>query len=181
MRVRRVRIPKERIAPAIGEDGEVKEEIEDKMDVDLEYDSESGMVMIKGEKGSPLNVIKAQSVIKAVGRGFSPQKAYQLFDDENFLEILDVTDFSGNSEKAKRRLKGRVIGRNGRTRELIEEYTGTSLSIYGKTISCIGISEDVEIAREAIEMLLNGTPHSAVYNFLENKRREEKKPLELWK
>lgn len=181
MRVRRVRIPKERIGPAIGSDGEVKERIEDEVDVELDFDSETGEVVIKGERGSPLGVMKAQDVIKAVGRGFSPEKAFQLFDDDNFLDILDVTAYSGRSEKAQRRLKGRVIGQNGRTRELIEEYTGTSLSIYGKTVSCIGISEDVEVAREAIEMLLDGTPHAAVYNFLESKSKEEKKPLDLWK
>lgn len=181
MRVKRVLIPKERIAPAIGSDGEVKDRIEEENNVEIEYDSESGEVTIKGEDESPLGILKAQDVIKAIGRGFSPEKAYQLFDEDMYLDITDITRFTGDSDKAKTRLKGRVIGRNGKTRKLIEQYTDTSLSIYGKTIACIGPPEKVKIVREAVEMLLDGVPHSAVYNFLENKRREEKKPMELWK
>ena len=123
----------------------------------------------------------ARDVIKAIGRGFSPEKAYDLFKEDMYLDVVDITRYTGDSKKAKKRLKGRVIGRNGKTRELIEDYTGTSLSIYGKTIACIGLPEKVQIVREAVEMLLDGAPHSAVYNFLEEKRRSEDKPMELWK
>ncbi len=167
MRVRRVQIPKERVAPAIGSDGEVKERIEENTGTELEYDSESGEVVIKGSEESPLGLMTARDVIKAIGRGFSPDKAFRLLDEENYLDIVDILPYTGRSKKAKKRLKGRVIGKNGKTRQLIEEYTSTILSIYGKTVSCIGPPEKVQIVREAVEMLLDGAPHGAVYNFLE--------------
>ncbi len=174
-------IPKERIAPAIGSDGVVKEKIEKKTDVDLEFDSDSGEVIIRGKDESPMGVMTAHDVVKAIGRGFSPEKAFELFSENMYLDITDITAYTGKSKKAKERLKGRVIGKNGRTRELIEEYTGCSLAIYGKTIACIGSPKKVEIVREAVDMLLDGLPHSAVYNFLEEKKRQTEKPLELWK
>lgn len=180
MRVKRLLIPKERIAPAIGSEGEVKERIEKETNVELEFDSASGEVTIKGGDDSPLGLMKAHDAIKAIGRGFSPEKAYELLKDDMYLDVTDITPYTGDSKKAKTRLKGRVIGRNGKTRELIEEYTGTSLSIYGKTIACIGPPEKVKIVREAVDMLLDGMPHSAVYNFLEEKTRDEK-PIDLWK
>lgn len=181
MRLERVRIPKERVAPAIGEEGEVKEKIEEETGVELEYDSGTGEVRAKGEEDNPLGTIIARDVIKAIGRGFSPKKAFRLFDEEVYLDVMDITQYSGDSKKAMKRLKGRVIGRNGKTRHLIEEYTGASLSIYGKTVACIGPPKKVQIVREAVHMLLDGAPHSAVYKFLEDKKREEEKPLELWK
>lgn len=181
MRIKRVLIPKERIAPAIGSEGEVREKIEEEANVELEYESETGEVKIKGEKDAPLGVMKARDVIKAIGRGFSPEKAYKLLKENTYLDITDITQYSGKSKKAKTRLKGRVIGRNGKTRRLIEKYTGTSLSIYGKTVACIGPPEKVQIVREAVDMLLDGVPHSAVYNFLEEKKRDEERPMELWK
>lgn len=181
MRERRLLIPKERIAPAIGSDGKVKEKIEKETSVKLEFDSESGEVIIRGEDEKPMGIMTAYDTVKAIGRGFSPEKAYELFRENIYLDITDITTYTGKSKKARERLKGRVIGKNGKTRELIEEYTGCSIAIYGKTISCIGPPKKVEIVREAVDMLLDGLPHSAVYNFLEEKKREAEKPLELWK
>lgn len=181
MRQRRLLIPKERVAPAIGSDGKVKDRIEEETEVELEFDSESGEVLIKGKDEKPLGVMTAHDVVKAIGRGFSPEKAFDLFDQEIYLNVTDITSYTGDSKKAKERMKGRIIGKNGKTRELIEEYTGCSVSIYGKTVACIGPPKKVEIVREAVDMLLDGLPHSAVYTFLEKKKKELDKPLKLWK
>lgn len=180
MNVEHLRIPKERVAPAIGSEGKVKKDIERKADVEIDFDSQSGSVRIEGSQENPLGPLNARDVIKAIGRGFSPEKAFKLFEEEFLLDVVDITRYSGDSKKAKSRLKGRVIGKNGRTRQLIEEYTDTHLSIYGKTVACIGPPDKVRIVREAVQMLLDGAPHSAVYNFLEEERKDEK-PLELWK
>lgn len=181
MNIERVRIPEERIAPAIGSEGEVKERIERETGVDLDYNSDTGTVTIKGVGDNPLGTIIARDVIKAIGRGFTPKKAFKLFDEDSYLAVVDVTRYSGDSAKAKTRLKGRVIGRNGKTRKLLEEYAEVSVSIYGKTISFIGLSDRIQIVKKAVHMLLDGAPHSAVYNYLEEKRRGAEKPLKLWK
>ena len=52
-----------------------------------------------------------------------------------------------------------------------ETLTGVKISVYGKTVSLIGYPEQIKVAREAIEMLIKGTPHNTVYAFLERKRR----------
>ena len=48
------------------------------------------------------------------------------------------------------------------------------MAVYGKTVSLIGKLENIMIAKEAIEMILNGSRHKSVYSFLENKKRERK-------
>ena len=80
-----------------------------------------------------------------------------------------------------RRIRGRIIGRDGKTRRIIEELTETYISVYGHTVGIIGDFEKAQIAREAIDMLIKGAMHGTVYRYLHRKRREIKKQmLELW-
>jgi ribosomal RNA assembly protein len=46
------------------------------------------------------------------------------------------------------------------------------MSVYGKTVSVIGTPEQNQIARTAIEMLIEGANHGSVYSYLEKKRQE---------
>lgn len=109
--------------------------------------------------------------MRAVGRGFSPKRAYRLMEDNIYLDVIDIRDYAGKSRKRVRVLRGRVIGREGKTRRLIEELSGAQLSIYGNTVSIIGGLESMSTARSAVEMLLNGSEHSTVYRYLERYRR----------
>lgn len=180
-----VKVPKERVAILIGPNGAVRTRIEEKLNVKLKIDSESGDVQItlNPEAQDPTVLFRAKDVVTAIGRGFSPENAYKLLTDpEEMLEIIDLHEIIGKSEADLKRLKGRVIGKDGRTRNLIEELTDTNVSIYGHTISIIGGAEQIEIAKQAIRMLLKGSLHSTVYRFLHKKRRDlKKKKLEIWK
>jgi ribosomal RNA assembly protein len=180
-----VKIPKNRIGVLIGPNASTKKLIERKLDVRLDVDSESGGISINlvPETADPSVLFRAKEVVLAIGRGFSPEKARRLLnDEETMLIIIDLRDFVGKSESDIKRLSGRVIGREGKTRRLIEELTDTYVSVYGHTISIIGAMEEVEIARQAIEMFIRGRLHTSVYRFLHAKRRElKKKKMELWK
>jgi len=176
-----LRLPKERVGVAIGPDGGVKREIERRTGTRLTFDGETGEVII--EPGDdPLGVLCARNVLNAIARGFSSERAFLLFDEDKYREVIDMTDFVGRSDKALVRFKGRVIGEGGKTRRIIEETTGVFVSVYGKTIALIGVPEQLAVAREAIQMLLGGAPHSAVYGFMERKRREAKRRAgEIWR
>jgi ribosomal RNA assembly protein len=122
-------------------------------------------IAIEGE--DPISVMRAKEVIRAFGRGFDFDTALNLLDEEYVLVTIEVTEFSGKSRKRQVVLKGRVIGTKGKMKKMIEKYTDVKIAVYGKTISIIGRWNDVAVAREAIEMLLNGAEHSTVYRFLE--------------
>lgn len=151
----------------IGRDGTTKCKIETKSSTRLSIDSESGSVCIYGD---PLKTMRTADVIKAIGNGFSSERALTLLDDE--LLMLDIVDLSrvASTPKELKRLKGRLIGKNGKARNLMESLTSTKISVYGKTVSIIGRSEQIEIIRAAINMLINGSPHARVYKFLEKKK-----------
>ncbi|NPB01783.1 MAG: RNA-processing protein [Methanopyri archaeon] len=182
--VERVRIPKDRIGVLIGKGGETKRYIEDKLGVEIKVDSRTGEVEIRPTENTkdPLNLLKAKEVVMAIGRGFSPEKAFRLIRDEDAtLEIINIYEAVGRNPKALQRQRGRIIGRKGRTRELIEELSGAYVTVKGKTVAIIGKPEEVQIARKAIEMLVSGAPHGKVYQFLEAQRRRMKRErMGLW-
>jgi len=168
-----LRIPKDRIAVLIGKQGKVKSEIEAETKTKIKVDSKEGDVFLTGEDA--LGLYNTREVIKAIGRGFNPDIALLLMKPDYCFEVIDVTDYSGKSKETMLRLKGRVIGREGKSRKLIEELAESYVSVYGKTISIIGSPESTAIARQAIESLLRGSTHANVFKFLERKRRELKR------
>lgn len=168
-------MPKERIGVAIGPSGEVKREIERRTGTKLILDSETGQVKIDVVGDDPLGGLNAREVLRAIARGFSSERAFRLFEEDQLLETIDIREFAGRSEKALVRLKGRAIGEGGKARRILEETTDAYVSIYGKTISLIGTAEQLAVTREAVEMLLGGAKHSTVYRFLERKRRAMKR------
>lgn len=158
--IRRIKIPEERVAILIGKDGKIKKEIEKstKTKITIEED-----VSIEGDV---IDVMTAENIVKAVGRGFSPETAIELIDEENCLVIIPLSD----DKKQLKRLKSRIIGTRGKCRQNIETYTNTKISIYGKTVAIIGSYENVSIANQAIEKLIKGAGHKSVYKFLESNR-----------
>jgi len=179
-----IKIPRERIGVLIGPEGRVKANIEKKLNVELEIDSAAGSVTITLDPNAqdPSLLFRAKEVITAVGRGFSPERAYRLLHNEDtMLEVIDLRLTVGKSPADISRLKGRIIGKGGKTRRIIEELTDADISIYGHTVSIIGSFDQTTIAREAILMLIKGSQHSTVYRFLQNKRHGlKRKRLELW-
>jgi arCOG04150 universal archaeal KH domain protein len=167
-----IKVPQDRIGVIIGVEGKVKETLEKKSGATIDVDSESGTVTIEGEDA--VKALRASEVIKAIARGFSPEKALRLMDNEDL--ILDLIDLSkiGDSPSDLTRIKGRIIGKAGKTREIMESMTGAKISVYGKTISVIGDGDQILSIRTAIDMLIDGAPHGAVYGYLEKRRREIK-------
>jgi len=166
-----IKIPKDRIAVLIGKKGEIKKQIEENTNTKISVDSKEGEITVSGEDA--IMLYTTRDLIRAIARGFNPEIAFLLLKQDYAFDILNLPDFDNPSQLA--RIKGRVIGRDGRSREIIEEHTEAYVSVYGKTICIIGLTENVVVARRAIEMLLKGSPHSNVYKWLERMRREMKR------
>ena len=166
-----IKIPEERVGVLIGPDGSMKSFIEEKSKSTLEIDSETGTVTIESIE-DPLQAMRAMDFVRAIGRGFSPERALAIFDDEMLmLDVMDLSKMVGTKSDMAR-LKGRIIGKDGKTREIMEKLSGSKVSVYGKTIALLGYPEQIRVARAAIEMLLDGAPHGNVYGFLEKKHQE---------
>ena len=158
-----LKIPKERVGVLVGKNGDIKKLIQRSTNTKLFIDKE-GDVIIQGEG---VGVYDANLVVKAIGRGFNPSIALNLLKDDFSLEIINIKDFTGKSERKFTRIKARLIGRSGGARTVLEKLTNTDISIYGKTVSIIGNVENVGVARQGVETLLRGAPHNNAYKYVE--------------
>lgn len=166
-----VRIPAERVAVLIGEKGSTRRRIEKASETKIKVDDSS--VSIEGESHAEWIT---KDVVKAIARGFNPDKALHLLKEDHVFELIDLKDVCG-TDKSIKRFKGRIIGEKGRTRKNIEEYTGSFISVYGNTVGVIGSFDGASAAKEAVRMILGGAPHSTVYRFLERWRRTSVQPV----
>ncbi|NMC08181.1 MAG: RNA-processing protein [Candidatus Lokiarchaeota archaeon] len=178
-------VPMDRVAVIIGKDGATKKRIEDLTSTEIDVDSKSGSVLIKRKETPEANIGDwiAQNVIKAIARGFNPAIAEKLVNEDYLFEIIDLERVVGKSQNQIHRVKSRLIGEAGKTWKTIETMAGVHLQIFGNTVSLIGKFEEMQIAREAINMLLGGRAHSGVYKFLQKKHEElkQKRMADTWK
>jgi ribosomal RNA assembly protein len=168
-----MKIPMDRVAVLIGHKGEIKKDLEEKLGININIDSKSGEVTFnEQDTEDPINVIKLENIIKAIGRGFSPQNAYSLLDDDSDFFIFNLQDYVGKKDSHIRRLKSRVIGREGKTKKVLEELTGSKISVHGYTVSIISDMFKMNILKKSVDMLLTGSKHASVYRFVEAQMKE---------
>lgn len=162
----------------LGSSGSLKKKIEEELGVSLKVDP-NGVVEISlskpmSEGGDPVSLLKAKDIVQAVGHGFKPEKALKLLEDDMSLIIIDLPEHLGKDPEDCSRVKARIIGTGGKTRRIIEENAHVDVSIYGDAVAIIGRPEDASAAQQAVMMLINGAPHSAVYKFLDSYAQRRK-------
>jgi len=170
------RIPQDRIAVLIGKGGETRRMLEEACGATLEIDSKNGEVMADwGEvDADPVVRMKMPDVIVAIGRGLAPKRAVQLIQDEVSLKMYDIREWVGRQPNQTRRMRSRLIGRNGRIRSLIEEISRCEMAIYGSTVLVIGDEDGLALAAPAIEGILRGSEHSTILHGLEQDRKRQR-------
>jgi len=161
-------IPRARIAVLIGKKGEARKKIERLGHCRLKIDKE-GLVKITARDA--LELLIAKNVVEAIGRGFNPEIAQNLFKEDNGYELLNLYDYGAKKKSDLERMRGVVIGVEGSARKVIEQITHVHISVYGKTVAIIGPHETLQKARQAVEMLLTQARHATVFRFLEQKKQ----------
>jgi len=169
--MRSIRIPADRVGTLIGKGGETKKLLESHSGIKLMIDTEGEVTFNENAEGvDPLMALKMIDVIKSVGRGFNPDKSMRLFEDDEYFEAIDLKEVVGDKSNQLGRIRGRLIGTGGKTRQIIEELTGCYMSVYGNTVCLIGNSISLPVAKHAVELILNGSEHATVYHYLESQR-----------
>ena len=187
MRQSLARVPKDRIAVIIGAKGATSKAIRNAAGCQkFIIDSTTGDIEVEwGEVGTydPVKAMKLPDVVKAIGRGMAPEAAIRLLDDDHYFELVDLREYVGKRSNQQRRIRARIIGRQGKIRKLIEQLTQTQISIYNSTVVLVGEESGLLSARQAIEMLAGGSEHGSVIGFLERDRKQarlESRSLEVY-
>lgn len=179
-----VTIPLDRVGVVIGKNGETIKKIMEATKTKISVDEANGVAIVEpaSPHTSPYDIMKAQEIIKAIGYGFSSEKAFKLLEDDAVLIVIDLTQHVKDSENHLTRVKGRIIGESGKARKNIEEMTNTHISVYGNYVAIIGSYDNANIAREAIMMLIEGRQHSTVYRHIDRLMRQIKRSYvaRLW-
>ncbi|MHA2089838.1 MAG: KH domain-containing protein [Candidatus Kariarchaeaceae archaeon] len=178
-----LRIPLKRIGVVIGKGGSNRTTIEEKTLSKIIIDSDTGEVEIRArpELEDPVQLLNARDIVKAIGRGFSIQQSMKLVEDNYYLEIIRLKPMVGPQPTQMRRVKSRIIGSGGKTKESIEELTGCSLVVLGGTVSLIGEFERIANAKDAVVNIINGFQVENVISQLEELKREtNKEDQQLW-
>ncbi len=178
-----VRIPKDRVGTLVGPEGKTKQYIEEKLQVKLVVETEGSITITLMENATdPSMLLKAKDVVTAIGRGFVPETAFRLIrNEDDIFDMIDLRLIFGRSDSDIKRIKGRIIGTEGKTRRLIEELTEADVVVYGHTVGIIGSFEEADAARNAVQMIVDGCEHHTVYSYLQKKRSELKKQkMQLW-
>ena len=167
-----IRIPEDRVGALIGKEGASKKMIEERAGIRLSVTKDGEVTYDdEAETADPLNSLKLMDVIKAVGRGFNPENAMMIFDDDDvYIEMIDIKDAVGDRQSQVQRARGRLIGRDGKTRKLIEDLADVRMCVYGNTVTLLGNSISLPVAKQACVMLLHGSEHATVYHYLESQR-----------
>jgi ribosomal RNA assembly protein len=165
----------ERVAVLIGPKGEVKNYIEQRAGVKLEIDSKDGSVVVHEEEAEdPFVAMRAGEIVKAIGRGFSPEHAFSLLRDDFYFFLMDITDYVGKKPNHVRRMRARLIGTEGKTRRVLENLSECYISVYGNTVGIIGDEWGTDVGKRAVDMILSGSEHRSVYGYLEKMRRQRR-------
>lgn len=146
--------------------------LEELTDTKIEYNETTKAFNVIPKGQNSYEAFKALSVIRAIGLGFPEDIALRLLSDEYTIDVIDLKNYVGSDPNKLRRIKGRIIGEKGKSKKIIQEYTGVYISIYEHYIGILGVYDQVKIARNAIELLIDGKEHSTMYKFLEKAERE---------
>jgi ribosomal RNA assembly protein len=148
-------------------DKEFMKEVTDKLACSIKIHNGNELEM----DGDALSEFDARNVMQAFARGFDFSVACKLLNESYFFQSIDMKEAFKNEGQIKR-IKARVIGKEGKTKSYIQAVSGADLAIYGNTVSIIGTTEEIKIAAAAINVLLEGGTHSAAYVVMEKTKRK---------
>merc|ERR1712099_17199 len=88
--------------------------------------------------------------------------------DDLYVDCFEIKDLKTLKGQHLNRAIGRLIGRSGKTKFMIENATRTRITIVGTKISILGSSNNIRTARNALCSLIVGSPPHKLYSKLQS-------------
>ncbi|MFN7105223.1 MAG: KH domain-containing protein [Pyrobaculum sp.] len=111
-----------------------------------------------------------QTDVSAILKLRDMARALTLENEDYVLAVIDLKEYVDKPNHL-RRIKGRIIGEGGRARRTIEHLAGVFMVVGDRQVAILGKLEDVEIAKRAVEMLIEGKKHNTVYRYIQRARQ----------
>jgi ribosomal RNA assembly protein len=120
--------------------------------------------------GEPEEEYAAEKVIEALDFGFPFSAAFEIKKEDFIFEILNIKEYA--TQKNFERVRGRIIGRNGKTLKTISNLSECHIELNGNKLGIIGYAENIRKVEEACKILIKGSKQANVYAYLEKHRPE---------
>jgi len=140
-----------------------KKKLEKELDIKIEMRGRE--IYISGESEKEY---VAEKVIEALDFGFPFSNALEIKRENFIFEVLNIKEFS--TQKNFERLRGRIIGKEGRALKTISNLSECYMELLGNKIGIIGDVENIRNVEESLKLLIKGSKHSNVYAYLEKHR-----------
>lgn len=110
---------------------------------------------------------KAVEYVRAFLCGFDLKDSMALLRlDDIYLQTFSVVDVKRLGGDNLSRAIGRVVGKDGKTRNALMNSTRTRIVVEDKKIHLMGGSDNIQLARDSICSLILGSPPNKVYQHL---------------
>jgi len=116
-------------------------------------------------KGLPEDEYVGEQVIDALNQGFSFSNAISIKTEDKILEIMNIKKYTNKANL--KRIRGRIIGRDGRVLKTLSTLTDSSIELKENHIAIISSPENLERVVQALVAIIKGAKHGAVYMNLE--------------
>ncbi len=121
--------------------------------------------------GKPYDEYNLKNILIAISMGFSLNHAYKLLNDDYYFKYVDLKDLIKKDSELLR-IKARVIGTAGKTKNYIEDVSGAVIALQDNTLGMIGTTEQLNIATAALQVIVEGGTHKKAYRIMESLRKK---------
>jgi KH domain-containing protein len=130
----------------------------------------SGFVIIRGKE---LEEFLVEKIVTAIDFGFETEDALLLLDADYSFEVIGIKEHT--RRKNLHDVRSRIIGRDGKALNTIENLTGSILAVKDNNVGVICEAQNLEEVNQAVESIIRGAKHGNAFASLERKNRSRRK------
>lgn len=125
-------------------------------------------------ENDPIYLERGSQFIRAILDGLKIIDCLRILNEEIQVIKFQLEDMRKMNPNTLSRAIGRIVGKNGTTKKLIEECSNCKL-IISDYIILMGTNKEILMAKESIRRLVSGKSVNSVHKNLKNLKAKEKK------